>query len=321
VISLEVIQQQLLATGQPDWADDLPAQVKLLETRLENRRVAEWHTILDKLKHFNTDSVDLDKNTIAFNANTPLNQTEQEHLHELLMGLKPWRKGPFDFLGIHVDTEWRSDWKWQRVEQANIDLRGRRVLDVGCGNGYHCLRMLGAGAKSVIGIDPTLLYVAQFLALNHFAKHDQVCILPFALEDLGATVEPFDNVFSMGVLYHRRSPLDHLLKLRELTREGGELILETLIITDGDLLVPSGRYAQMRNVWFIPSVEQLLTWLERCGFRQIEVIDISRTTLDEQRRTEWMSFDSLEQFLDPDDHNKTIEGYAAPVRAVIKAIT
>ena len=32
-----------------------------------------------------------------------------------LQGLIPWRKGPFDFFGVHIDTEWHSDWKWQRV--------------------------------------------------------------------------------------------------------------------------------------------------------------------------------------------------------------
>ena len=76
----------------------------------------------------------------------------------------------------------------------------------------------------------------------------------------------------------------------------------------------------MRNVWFIPSPEQLISWLERCGFQQCEVLDISQTSTNEQRRTDWMTFDSLPQFLDPKDNRKTIEGYPAPVRALLRAI-
>ena len=143
--------------------------------------------------------------------------------------------------------------------------------------------------------------------------------MPYTLEALGDQVAPFDLVFSMGVLYHRRSPLDHLIKLRQLTHNNGRLLLETLVVDDQDLLLPKGRYAQMRNVWFIPSTDQLAQWLERCGYENCEVIDINSTSIEEQRRTEWMTFDSLEQFLDPADRSKTIEGYPAPKRAIILA--
>jgi tRNA (mo5U34)-methyltransferase len=49
------------------------------------------------------------------------------------------------------------------------------------------------------------------------------------------------------------------------------------------------------------------------------VVDVNVTSTQEQRSTEWMSFHSLENFLDPDDHSKTIEGYPAPRRAIITA--
>ena len=56
----------------------------------------------------------------------------------------------------------------------------------------------------------------------------------------------------MGVLYHRRSPIDHLLELKGCLQTGGELVLETLVIDGGlgEVLVPENRYAKMRNVWF-----------------------------------------------------------------------
>lgn len=239
---------------------------------------------------------------------------------EALMGLSPWRKGPFDVFGVHVDTEWRSDWKWTRVAPY-LDLGGKQVLDVGCGNGYYMWRMLGAGADSVIGVDPNWLFFCQFHAIKRYLPQLPAWHLPFALEELPPRLEGFDTVFSMGVLYHRRSPVDHLLDLKDCLVRGGELVLETLVV-EGDehtALVPEDRYAQMRNVWFLPSVEALALWLRRAGFTDVRCVDVSVTGIDEQRSTEWMRYQSLPDFLDPNDHTRTIEGLPAPRRAVMLA--
>ena len=75
----------------------------------------------------------------------------------------------------------------------------------------------------------------------------------------------------------------------------------------------------MRNVWFLPSARALSVWLERLGFKDIAIVDHNTTSLDEQRRTQWMTGESLADFLDPNDTNMTIEGYQAPIRAVITA--
>ncbi|WP_111656390.1 tRNA 5-methoxyuridine(34)/uridine 5-oxyacetic acid(34) synthase CmoB [Isoalcanivorax indicus] len=238
-----------------------------------------------------------------------------------LRALMPWRKGPFSFFGTPVDTEWRSDWKWQRLLPGISPLAGRRVLDVGCGSGYHCWRMWGAGAQSVLGIDPGILFLMQFLAVKRFMPEAPVWLAPVRMEELPGEAAAFDTVFSMGVLYHRRSPLDHLLELRAALRPGGELVLETLVV-DGDastVLMPEDRYAMMRNVFFLPSTDMLALWLRRCGFEAVRVVDVCPTTTDEQRATDWMPFQSLPDFLDPDDATRTREGYPAPVRAVLVA--
>ena len=98
-------------------------------------------------------------------------------------------------------------------------------------------------------------------------------------------------------------------------------MLETLVI-EGDVnqvLVPEDRYAQMRNVWFLPSIPALERWLRRAGFSDVRCVDVSVTTVEEQRATEWMKYQSLSDYLDPNDHSKTIEGLPAPMRAVIMA--
>ena len=195
-------------------------------------------------------------------------------------------------------------------------------LDVGCGSGYHCWRMLGAGAAEVIGIDPTPLFVLQFAALQHYIRRDEAWVLPLGIEQVPADLAAFDTVFSMGVLYHRRNPLEHLTELRGALRDGGQLVLETLVV-DGDVstcLVPSGRYARMGNVWFIPSPPMLLRWMEKLGYRDVELVDVNQTSSEEQRSTEWMTFHSLANFLDPEDPDSTIEGYPAPKRAIVTAV-
>ncbi|RMV93554.1 tRNA 5-methoxyuridine(34)/uridine 5-oxyacetic acid(34) synthase CmoB, partial [Pseudomonas coronafaciens] len=174
-------------------------------------------------------------------------------------------------------------------------------------------------ADCVIGVDPNWLFFCQFQAMQRYLPDLPAWHLPFALEDLPASLEGFDTVFSMGVLYHRKSPIDHLLALKDCLVKGGELVMETLVIP-GDVhqvLVPEDRYAQMRNVWFLPSVPALELWMRRAGFTDVRCVDVSHTTVEEQRSTEWMRFQSLGDYLDPADHSKTVEGLPAPMRAVI----
>ncbi len=204
---------------------------------------------------------------------------------------------------------------------AHLTTKNRSVLDVGCGNGYHMWRMLGEGARLTVGIDPSHLFLIQFEAIRKLMGDDQRAhLLPLGIEQL-PKLEAFDTVFSMGVLYHRRSPLDHLVQLKDQLVSGGELVLETLVI-EGDenaVLVPTSRYAQMRNVYFFPSAKALKVWLELVGFKDVRIVDENVTSVDEQRTTDWMTHNSLPDYLDPNDPSKTVEGYPAPRRAVLVA--
>ena len=280
-----------------------------------------WQAALQALPVVLPDHVGLDQDCVGIGRTQDLDAAQHHTLEQALRQLHPWRKGPFCLFGLHIDSEWRSDWKWQRLHLHIQPLRDRRVLDVGCGNGYHLWRMRGAGARLVLGIDPTLLFVHQFAALQHYIRDPRAGLLPLTLEELPAKMEIFDTVFSMGVLYHRRSPFDHLQELREALRPGGELVLETLVIEGeaGQVLVPKDRYARMRNVWFIPSVPELQHWLARAGFQEVRCVDVTVTSTEEQRGTDWMRFESLERCLDPDDPGRTVEGYPAPRRAIMIA--
>ncbi len=264
--------------------------------------------------------VELTKPIVKIGEPHEITLAAKSELESNLKQLMPWRKGPFELFGVHIDAEWRSDWKWARLENEISSLEGRKILDVGCGNGYYMLRMLGAGANFTLGVEPYLLSVAQFYSIKKYLPDAPAQIIPARFERL-LKAKFFDTVFSMGVLYHNREPLQHLAKLRDFAREGGEVVLETLIIKGkkGDVLVPSGRYAKMRNVWALPSALTLEDWLKDVGFKNVRLINVTPTTTEEQRKTEWMTYESLEDFLDKNDKSITVEGYPAPIRAMFIA--
>lgn len=322
MIDYQPLYTALLDAKAEAWVTRLPQQIAGAFDTNKHGDLAKWQTVVDNIPTATSPHRLIDTDTVEIGSAHDLAPDDRATFLHHLKTLRPWRKGPYDVFGVHIDTEWRSDWKWQRLKPHIAPLTHKLVLDVGCGNGYHCWRMLGAGAKMVIGIDPMLLNVMQFQLIRKlYGGEPPIYVLPLGIEDLPYGLNAFDTVFSMGVLYHRRSPIDHLLELRDCLQAGGELVLETLIIDGGlhQVLMPEDRYAKMRNVWFLPSCDTLVHWLKRCGFVNINVVDVTITTVAEQRSTEWMSFHSLSDFLDPNHPHLTCEGLPAPKRAIVIA--
>ena len=303
------------------WLDSLEPILKHKLQEKPHGDLKRWLDALKALPDITPEAVHLNQGRVGASS-AKVSEEDKQQLEAGLRGLTPWRKGPFELFGTHIDTEWHSDWKWDRIKDHISPLHNRLILDVGCGSGYHCWRMLGEGAARVVGIDPSFLFLMQFEAIKKYCGPTAaIHLLPVRMEDVSPNLEAFDTTFSMGVLYHRRSPIDHLLELKGTLRKGGELVLETLV-TDGELgysLVPEDRYSMMRNVWYIPSIPTLELWLRRAGFSDVRCVESNVTTTEEQRATEWMNFQSLKDFLHPNDPSKTIEGYPAPQRATFVA--
>jgi tRNA (mo5U34)-methyltransferase len=304
----------------PDWPE--------IEARIRQRLDAHgdylrWRTAVDSLP-----DVDITESSLGdcVSVRGTIHQVEHSALMGALTGLHPWRKGPFELFDVRIESEWRSDWKWQRVAPGLGCVTGQTVLDVGCGNGYFGWRALEAGAKEVVGVDPSVLFLMQHEALCHYfdrlgPRRNHLLAIPF--EEL--PLAPFDLVMSMGVVYHRKHPQAHVARLRDFTRPGGRVLLESLVVHGNQCLYPAresrtgGRYARMRNVHVVPTVEQMVGWLTDAGFHDVEIVDVSATTSEEQRTTEWMRFESLAEALDPADPTQTVEGFPAPIRAALIA--
>lgn len=321
MIDIQALRSRWADGPLEPWAELLPEHIEAGLSVARHGDIPRWVAALESLPEIPAAKVSLNHASVGVSAASAVSAERQEALEAGLRGLCPWRKGPYELFDVAIDTEWHSDWKWERLVQHIEPLNNRRVLDVGCGNGYHCWRMRGKGAAEVIGIDPSPLFVIQFAALQRYIQDPAVTVLPIGIEKLPPKLQAFDTAFSMGVLYHRRSPMEHLMTLRDCLRSGGQLVLETLVI-EGDetrCLVPQGRYARMGNVWFIPSSAMLVLWLAKLGWKNPRLVDESITTTEEQRSTDWMSYQSLANFLDPKDATRTLEGYPAPRRAVVIA--
>ena len=287
-----------------------------------NRQLADWKMAISQLPAVLGPQ---ERPLLSYENGVPVlgNSSTSAQILPSLRSLMPWRKGPYRIFGVDIDSEWRSDWKWERLRPHIQPLAGRRVLDIGSGNGYYLWRMYEEGVAAAVGLEPHLLNLAQFAVMQRYLHDLAVTVLPMRLQDYPVNTRIYDTVFSMGVLYHCKSPVEHLLHCKSSLREGGELVLETLVVNGDEkgVLIPEKCYAKMRNVWHIPSPAYLERLMKRCGFKNMRLVDMTPTSTKEQRRTSWMEFESLADFLDPEDQSRTIEGYPAPLRAIFIAET
>lgn len=251
-----------------------------------------------------------------------ISQEKSNLIERACKELIPWKKGPFKLFNIEIDAEWRSDLKWDRLKDA-LNLKDKVVLDIGCNNGYFMFRALEQNPKLILGIDPVIRCQYQFKLIQNYFKAKNLKFELFGMDEVKYFNEVFDTIFHMGVIYHHRNPIEQLNQIRQALKPGGELILETIGIEgeSSQALFPEDRYAKMRNVWFVPTLNCLKNWLIRTKFVDIEIISTSWEKESEQRASSWCPEDykSFKDFLDPNDSNRTIEGYPAPMRFCLKA--
>lgn len=291
--------------------------------RTERQKCVEWKNIkphweaIAKLPRVTSMEIRLED--VVTIDSPDFTKADQQTIYETAKAMLPWRKGPFQIGETFIDTEWRSDIKYNLLK-PHFNLKDKIVGDIGCNNGYYLFRMMAEQPKRLVGFDPSALTWCQFSFLNHFIQSDIRYEL-LGVEHVGYYEHQFDLLFCLGVLYHRPDPVGSLKSLYKGLNVDGELILDTFMIEGEEeiCLTPNQRYSKIPNIYFIPTVNALKNWCHRAGFQEVEVLEIVKTELNEQRKTEWINSESLDDFLDKNDPNKTVEGYPAPKRVYIKA--
>jgi len=264
--------------------------------------------------------VDCSGDTVIIGRADEIDDQRREEVRRQLLAFKPWRKGPFSVFGIEVDAEWRSHRKWQRLLPVLPDLEGRTIADIGCNNGYYMFRMAAHRPRLVLGFEPSVQHYYCFKALNGIAAMKELAIDLLGVEHLPLFPACFDVIFLMGVIYHRPSPVDTLRDVLAALTPGGTAIIESQAIPGDDpvALFPEATYAKAPGVYFVPTGNCLRNWMVKAGFEAVEIFCSHPMSAAEQRRTEWMDFESYTDFIRPDDPQSTIEGYPAPLRVFLR---
>lgn len=274
-----------------------------------------------ELAKYQASAIDLAQDAVKIGDKDEVSCQQRQEIRELLRAFMPWRKGPFQVFGIDIDAEWRSELKWNRIAGAMPDLQGKIVADIGCNNGYYMFRMAHLRPRLVLGFEPGVQHYYCFKALNAMAGCSNLEIDLLGVEHIDLFAKCFDVIFLMGIIYHRPSPIDTLRSIASALAPGGVLILETQAIPGSDemALFPESTYAKAPGIYFVPTASCLQNWLSKAGFTKIEILASTPMTCQEQRPTEWMVFESYQDFIDPQQPEKTVEGYPAPLRLAVKA--
>jgi tRNA (mo5U34)-methyltransferase len=315
----------------PDYLQHIPeAKIEAIRrlskkhaTRLsqDKKGFLRFREPFESLSQIKAAHVDFSGDRIVIGKREELSPADLAKVDKAMRAFMPWRKGPFQLFGIDIDAEWRSERKWNRLRPVLPDLRDKVIADIGCNNGYYMFKMAHCKPRLVLGFEPYIQHYYAFRSLNHLAGQENLVVEPFGVEDINLFPNSFDVIFLMGIIYHRISPVEMLKEIREAMRPGGHLMLESQAIPGEDpvALFPEKTYAKVPGTYFVPTRSCLHNWLVRAGFRDIDIFAFHPMSSGEQRKTEWMTFESYSDFIAPDNPERTIEGYPAPYRVYIAA--
>ena len=280
-----------------------------------------WLSIINKLRTINISSkCALSENNGFLNIYSQDN-FDLDSINELVKLLIPWRKGPWSINSLNINSEWRSDFKYKAISELKSIFIDKNIVDVGGGNGYYSFRTILDGAASNIIFDPSEKFFFQFEFIQKFAKLDNVQFELGGYHEALLSKVKFDILFCLGVFYHQKDPLTLIENCKHLLKDKGFALFETMILNKrgNEIFFPPDRYAKARNVYFLPTNDAFIAMLRRSGFKNVDLIEQRETTLDEQRTTEHMPYESLKDFLNPENQSLTIEGYQRPIRSLFIA--
>ncbi|RMD87791.1 MAG: tRNA 5-methoxyuridine(34)/uridine 5-oxyacetic acid(34) synthase CmoB, partial [Candidatus Dadabacteria bacterium] len=209
----------------------------------------ELRGLLSFLPRIQAKSVCLDSDIVSIGDRSEVSQDVIDIIEKCICALIPWRKGPYSLFGRVIDSEWRSDLKWNRIEPFLDDPHEKKVADIGGNNGYFLFRMANYSPKLMVNFDPNGRFYYQFELLHRFSGVDNMQHEVLGVEDVHLFENFFDIVLFMGVIYHCRDPLGALRQVYTCLKPGGQMIFESLALPGRKpvSLTPPGRYGKMRN--------------------------------------------------------------------------
>ena len=298
----------------------------LYNTSNKNLTYTNECVYFDKKLDSNKNSKNLESTKEAFSLyfhNATYN--EFKALQDLVLDLKPWRKGPFCLYHVdsssqfYIDSEWQSNKKMKLILKAldtiGHNLKDKVVLDVGCNNGYYMFDLALRGVKHITGIDPIAIFFLQFYFFYKLSNISHCAFRLLGVQDVAKLNAKYDLILCLGVLYHRKEPLQTLKQLKSILVQNGIVLLETLILQDSNAtcLCPYPTYAKMPNVFYIFSPQALQNLALHAGFKSCEILSYSYTDNTEQRSTDFINKKSLGDHL---TLTQTIEGYPPACRGI-----
>jgi SAM-dependent methyltransferase len=165
----------------------------------------------------------------------------------------------------------------ERVSYFQIpqDLTGKRVLDIGCADGYFSFLAESRGA-SVVSIDswPREGYSLAHEVLNSKAEFHHMSVYDLCPDTFGL----FDIVFFFGVYYHLKNPILALERIASVTR--GYALIESEIVdiqyTNGEGVSHFCEFDERNNDstnWWVPNIPCLLQTARASGFPRVELVN------------------------------------------------
>ena len=111
--------------------------------------------------------------------------------------------------------------EWETLKKLLPDFKDKRVLDLGCGYGWHCVYAMEHGASSVVGVDISHKMLEVAKEKTHFPQVEYKCC---AIEDVEFPEESFDVILS-SLAFHYVADYEILVKkIYRILKSGGKLV-------------------------------------------------------------------------------------------------
>lgn len=111
--------------------------------------------------------------------------------------------------------------EWHQLKELLPDFKRKKVLDLGCGFGWHCIYAAENGARFVEGIDISKKMLAKAKEQTKFANINYKCM---AIEDIEYEENSFDIVISSLTLHYIENFEEIVKKIYKILTDNGKFV-------------------------------------------------------------------------------------------------